>query len=224
MAEVFAQALSHARSLLNDAEARVFTDDALQPFAMLAYRKVIDEIASHMLSFNEAVATVSYGAAATPPIDLSTQAGYPADMWQPLILRERKDAAEQWIDMTKVDRLPARDPGKTLGEWEWRGNVIYVVGATENRQVEIRYEQVPAELLAPTDVLRVTGGEPILAFLTAAQAARMRGMAQLAADYYLEGSDRLDTLIRRMLHASQYISRRPRPFGDRYGHGINGRQ
>ena len=215
MAEVFAQALSHARSLLNDAEARVFTDDALQPFAMLAYRKVIDEIASHMLSFNEAVATVSYGAATTPPIDLSTQTGYPADMWQPLILRERKDAAEQWTDMTKVDRLPARDPGKTLGEWEWRGNVIYVVGATENRQVEIRYEQVPAELLAPTDVLRVTGGEPILAFLTAAQAARMRGMAQLAADYYLEGSDRLDTLIRRMLHASQYITRRPRPFGDR---------
>lgn len=212
MAEVFAQALNHARSLLNDAEARVFTDDLLQPFAMLAYRKVIDEIASHMLNFCEALATVSYVAAATPPTDLSTQAGYPTDMWQPLVLRERKNTGEQWADMTRVDRLPARDPGMTLAEWEWRGNVIYVVGVTENRQVEIRYEQVPAELLAPTDALRVTGGEPILAFFTAAQAARMRGMANLAAAYYVEGSDRLGTLIRRMLHASQYATRRPRPF------------
>ncbi len=212
MAEVFAQALSHARSLLNDGEARVFTDDLLQPFAMLAYRKVIDEMAAHNLSFDEALATVTYTTAATPPSDLSTQTGYPTDMWQPLILRERKDSSEQWMDMQRVDRLPARDPGRALYEWEWRGNVIHVVGATENCQVEIRYEQVPAELLAPSDPLRVTGGEPILAFFTAAQAARMRGMANLAVDYHLEGTDRLDTLIRRMLHASQYATKRAEPF------------
>jgi hypothetical protein len=214
VAESFGQVLEHARALLNDAERRVFTDDVLQPFAMLAYRKVIDEIATHMLSFDEAVVTVSYATASTPPTDLSTQVGYPTDMWQPLFLRERKNVGEQWIEMKRVDCVAARDPIQTLGEWEWRGNVIHTVGATEDRQVEIRYEQVPAELVAPSDALRVIGGEPILAFFTAAQAARMRGMRELAADFYVEGGDRLDTLIRRMLHSSQYTSRRPHPYGE----------
>ncbi len=219
MPEPLSRVYADAQALLNDTGKAVFTDNFLQPYVMLAYRKIIDEIAAHHLDFDEALATVTYTTATTPPTDLSTQTGYPTDMWQPLLLRERKDSTEQWVDMAQVRRLAARDPDTRLIEWEWRGNVIYVLGATENRQVEIRYEQIPAELLNPTDALKITGGEPILSHLAAAYAARVRGQRELAGDFETEGTQRLETLISRMVAQQQYAERRPRPFRTREVHG-----
>lgn len=66
----------------------------------------------------------------------------PQDMLVPLDLRERQTGSGQQFKPMKTpqDGLPSRKQTGVFGVWEWRNDKIALIGATMNRDLQLRYE------------------------------------------------------------------------------------
>lgn len=86
-----------------------------------------------------------------------------ADMGEPIFLRERlMGSTERYKSMQPVDVLCQRQPSTYLREYNWRNNTFYLVGATNNIDLELKYE---ASSTAPTDDAAVIPIDSALSFL-----------------------------------------------------------
>lgn len=87
-----------------------------------------------------------------------------ADMGEPIFLRERIfGSTEKFKPLTAVDVLAQRPASTYLGQYNWRNNTFYLIGATNIIQLQIKYE---ASSTAPTDDNAIIYIDSSLSFLS----------------------------------------------------------
>ncbi len=224
------QVTTLVRALLNDSAGNLFTDGLLLPYLNSAYRKVQRELAN-IQSSTFIVDNTTIVVAAVTAVDPSMQVvindatappnQLPTDLLVPLKLWERKNASSdnfsEMVDLTDVGGLPSSPQGSTLRVWEWRGDGLYFLGATQDQQVRVRYAKAYPDLADVNSNILIRNAQDVLAYFTAAMAAMARG-SPLAEKWSQAGEDALEDLLIRASHREQRSVRRRRPFSWRRGY------
>jgi hypothetical protein len=218
------------RSLLNDAAGNLFTDAVLLPYVNSAYRAVQRALASAgaggFLTDNTQLVVPAVAAA-----DPSTQVSItdatappnqlPSDLLVPVKLWERPNGSSQdfveMVDLTQHGGLPSRAQGVTLGVWEWRGDGIYFLGATQDTQIRLRYAKAYPDLSDATSPVLARNAQEGIAYAAAAMAAWARG-SPLAEKWDGAASDAIEQLVSAAVRREQQSARRRRPFSSRSGY------
>src|SRR5579871_3005747 len=114
----------------------------------------------------------------------------PTDMTEPVNLWERQTGSvAQWEFMTEMpDGLPSIVQTIRLGMWEWRQDAIWMPGATESRDLRLRYNAEGATFVTPSDSLLVRDSTDALANLLAAVFVNSRS-PQMAASFSSAGDE-----------------------------------
>src|SRR5689334_5229702 len=218
------------RSLLNDAQGNLFTDSVLLPYANSAYRKtqralgnagaggfiqddvllVVPAIAQVDISLQ-----VSINDATAPPNQL------PSDLLVPVKIWERASgSSDDFVEMADLSQhggLPSRAQGLMLSVWEWRGDGVYFLGATQDTQIRLRYLKAYPDLTDATSPVLVRNSQEAIAYATAALAGWARG-SPLAAKWDDAAGDAIEDLVVQAVRREQQTSRRRRPFSSRCGY------
>src|SRR5260221_7278465 len=144
------QITSLVRSLLNDAQGNLFTDAVLLPYVNSAYRKVQRAMgnsgAGRFLS-DDALLVVTAVTATDPSLQVSiTDATappnqLPTDLLLPLKLWERVNGSShdfaEMVDLARHGGFASRPQNVNLSVWEWRGDGLYFLGATQDTQIRL---------------------------------------------------------------------------------------
>jgi hypothetical protein len=216
-----------ARSLLNDAAGNLFTDGVLIPYLNSAYRKVQralenvqsgTQLSDDTLLLVPAIAQVDPAArvaitdASAPPGQLPTDLLVPLRLWE----RPYGSSADfvEMADLTNHGGLPSDPQGPALRFWEWRADGIYLLGATQDTQVRLRYRKAYPDLLDASSPVLIRNAQEVLAFFTAALASAARGAPQ-ALRWDEAGADALEDLLARATLREQHSGRRRRPYTSR---------
>lgn len=224
------QITSLARSLLNDAQGNLFTDAVLLPYLNSAYRKLQRAIGNaggggfiqdDVLLVVSAVtqidpsAQISLSDASAPPNQL------PTDLLVPLKLWERANGSTddfvEMVDLTRHGGLPSLPQGSTLGVWEWRADGLWFPGATQDRQIRLRYLKAYPDFTDATSPVLVRNAQEALAYATAALGAWARG-SPLAEKWDDAATDAIEDLVVAAVRREQQSGRRRRSFSSRTGY------
>lgn len=167
-------AVKSIKSLLNDEQGTNWGDYKLYPKLRIAYQEMMNEfVLAGVPIINQNTTTPLTVAAITVDdnnVDLSTTAGYPTDMLEPIWMKERAvgQANKDFVDMTQVDFIPQVSlSGIQLIWWAWEHGTILLRGCTSPVQVIIRYKRQLSPPNVPTDDLIVPLAETFLAPETA---------------------------------------------------------
>jgi len=218
------------RSLLNDAAGNLFTDAVLLPYVNSAYRSVQRALANGgaggFLTDN-ALFVIPAVAAADPSVQVSiTDATappnqLPSDLLAPMKIWERANGSTddfaEMVDLSQHGGLPSRAQGLTLGVWEWRGDGIYFLGATQDTQIRLRYVKAYPDLTDASSPVLVRNAQEAIAYAAAAMAAWARG-SPLAEKWDDAAGDAIEQLVAAAVRREQQSARRRRPFSSRSGY------
>jgi hypothetical protein len=225
------QITSLVRSLLNDAAGNLFTDAVLLPYANAAYRKVQrvlanvqagaflqDDVLLVVPAVTEVDASVqvSITDATAPPNQLPTDLLVPTKLWE-----RANGSTDDFIEMTDLTDsggLPSEPQGEMLNVWEWRADGLYFLGATQDTQIRLRYEQSFPDLCDATSPVLIRQAQEAIAYATAAMAGAARGAPQ-AERWDSAAADAMEDLIARATQREQQLPRRRRPYSSRSGYG-----
>lgn len=216
-----------ARALLNDTAGNVFSDAFLLPFVQMGYRKInkaLGNIKSTVYIKDNVLLVVAAVSSADPSVQVSiTDATappnqLPVDLIVPMKLWERRsgstDDFAEMTDLTDEGGLPSQPQGNQLIFWEWRGDGLYFIGATQDTQIRMRYQAVPPDVASAASSVLLRDGQNALALLTAGLAGMSRG-SPLAANYQTQGDAALEAMKDSVVHQMQYQVRRRRPYSSR---------
>jgi hypothetical protein len=133
----YGQVRSRALARLDDPSQATFTDAILLPGIQEAIDVLFEAFVFFEIPRVKVVTTFTVGVGTTSVTPAT--AGI-ADMGEIIELRERlSGSTDRYVHIHEVDDLPQRDAVECLGNWEWRGDAFYFVGATTARQVWISY-------------------------------------------------------------------------------------
>lgn len=138
-----------------------------------------------------------------------------------ILLEERPNGTtERFKRLDERDELLQRDQGTFLGEFVWREDKFYFVGATQD--VELRMTYYQSGTPPTTGAVGIDGSFLVLSKLMAACMGPRKGQDDLAQSYRIQvlgprfddgvvgGTMRL--LLLPMIRAKQRVPRAPRPF------------
>ncbi|MGH9776070.1 MAG: hypothetical protein ACRD50_14115 [Candidatus Acidiferrales bacterium] len=212
--------LSLARALMNDAAGMVFTEAVLMPLLNSAYRGLQRELAENGVSVLtgdvQIALQLTNGLSAVSLSDTSSPQ-LPVDLLAPHELYEQvTGSTDLFIPMEKItDGLPNLQPSAYLRMWEWRGDQINLIGATQALTVRLRYERALPALVLGTDPVQIRSATDPLGYAVAAMAARSRGARALAVDLQGAAIGATAKLIERYVRPEQHKARRRKPYGYR---------
>lgn len=219
-----------ARSLLNDAQGNLFTDAVLLPYANSAYRKLqralgnaggggfIQDDASLVVAAVAGVDSslqVSITDATAAPNQLPTDLIVPLKIWERA--NGSSDEFAEMVDLTRHGGLPSREQDACLSVWEWRADGLYFVGATQDKQIRLRYSKAYPDLTDATSPVLVRNAQEAIAYATAALAGWARG-SPLAQKWDDAASDAIEDLVVAAVKREQQSARRRRPYSARSGY------
>ena len=218
------------RSLLNDSQGNLFTDAVLLPYVNAAYRSVQRALANTSaggfltdnftavvpaVAVPDSSAQVSITDSTAPPNQLPTDLIVPQKLW------ERPNGSTQdfveMVDLSHHGGLPSRVQDVTLSVWEWRADGIYLLGATQDTQVRIRYLKAYPDLTDATSPVLVRNAQEAIAYGAAALAAWARG-SPLAQKWDDAASDAVEDLVSQAVRREQQSGHRRRPYSSRSGY------
>jgi hypothetical protein len=212
--------LNLTRALINDAAGSVFSDSVLMPLLNSAYRALQRQLAesgvSVLVSQIDLDLPLTSGVTPMQISDVSTPQ-LPTDLLAPHQLWERQTSTcDLFVPMEKITGgLPNFQPVTYLRMWEWREDMINLIGATSAITVRLRYEKILPQLVLGTDPVMIRASNDALAYTTAALAARARGNRALAADMQAAAYQATSDLVERYMRPEQFKGRRRRPYGNR---------
>jgi len=209
----------------------IYTDSVLIPFVNAIYQKLVRKLGNTaegtFISDNnllvvpaivgnpDAAIQVVINDSTAPPNQL------PIDLLQPLKLWERPNGSTddffEMVDLTDGGGLPPEIQGQTLEVWEWRGDGIYFVGATQDTQIRLRYLKGFSDLVDGSSSTLLRNMREAVAFGTAAIAGMSRG-SQLAEKYETAAQDSTEDLLNTSARALQHRNFRMRSFTRRKGY------
>jgi hypothetical protein len=158
---------------------------------------------------------VSITDATAPPNQLPTDLLVPVKLWERA--NGSSDDFVEMVDLSQHGGLPSRGQGLTLNVWEWRGDGIYFLGATQDTQIRLRYSKAYPDFADATSPVLVRNAQEAIAYATAALAGWARG-SPLAEKWDIAASDALEDLIVAAVRREQQSARRRRPFSARSGY------
>jgi len=234
-----------SRSIVNDAfrggAGRILTDQAsfTLPYLNSAQRSLQDKLANAGVANFVKDNYKLLGLPAVEQADATVQVtidwqGYyngtetfpnftlPQDLLVPLDLRERLGQSNQrFIRMFRPPSgIPSRQQIGVLGEWEWRNYKIAMCGATQIRDLQLRYEArlplIGANANLAESKILIRDSTNAMAWRVAYLFANARGAQQapmLNAEYEKSAAE----IIIRNTRADQRIQFRRQQFGDRGG-------
>lgn len=141
----------------------------------------------------------------------------PSDLILPLNVAQRvTGSGAQYIAIEPAKGpLMSRIPGPYFGEWEYRGDSIWMVGSTNTMDLRIRYEQAIGRISSTANFqqtsIPIRDGEDVLAWGMVAIYAASRGAAQ-RAEAKAMWMEEADTLINRYVRKDQRIAVRPKGY------------
>lgn len=132
-------ALKSARSFLGDDNALTWSDSVLVPKLAEAHRELVLELELYGIPVTRVTAgpfTVTAGAK-----DLGLN--QPADIVEPTSMLERAvgGAMDDFVSMIELPSVPELTPVSNLIYWAWEQEKIKFVGATQNREVLLKYRK-----------------------------------------------------------------------------------
>lgn len=213
--------LDLARAHLNDVPdpgdaPAVYTDAKLFPFLNSAYRRTQKELAAAGVSImrEEVIITILAG---TDTIDDQSAPPLPSDYLFPQKLKERGAAStERWTDVIPAQGgLSDRLAQLQMIEYQILGDGLNFIGATRDIDLWLRYEKALPALAMPADPLRIRGAIDMLAYRTAANATRSRGVQSLAADLLAQYEQEKTLWLAEYWKPTQRFPARRRPYGAR---------
>lgn len=121
---------------------------------------------------------VNIGVTEMTPADFGIE-----DFGDYIFMRERAfGSTNKFIEMVPVDVLSQREPTNRLIEYNWRNNTFYFIGATQNIEIQLKYDSSGH---APTDDTVQIGVDASLNFLAnyaVSASGALKGYDQTAAD------------------------------------------
>lgn len=237
------EVMNLARAIVNDAfrggAGRILTNTAAMtlPYVNSALRTLQDKLANNGVSN---FVKDNYLLLGLPPVtqpSASVQcyidwAGYfngtqvydkfilPSDMLVPLDLREREagNNQAQFVRLRQPQMgLSSRNQVGTLDEWEWRNDQIALVGATQPRDLQLRYEArlplIGSNANFAEAKINIRDSADAMAWRVAYLFANARGAAQAAA-LNQEFEAAAARIIIRNTRRDQRIQFRRAEFGD----------
>lgn len=143
----------------------------------------------------------------------------PGDMLYPTQVWERASGTNNpFVKMTQVqESLPAVQQGPTLCYWEWRNNNINFIGATQNRDIRLRYYCSLPQFFSQTlnfdaTFVPVLDCTDAVAYKTAVKYARMLGSPGLA-DLKEEAMQQMFQLKNANTRRMQFVDYQRIPYG-----------
>jgi hypothetical protein len=147
----------------------------------------------------------------------------PGDMIYPEVVWERQTGTNDTFQrMTQTQEgLPSRPQGPCLREWEWRNDNLNFLGATQQRDIRLRYYAALPQFFSSTldfasTYVPVIDCTDAVAYKTATKYARMLGspgLAELAA----ESKEQMFQLKNAYTRRAQSIDYHRVPFGNSDG-------
>lgn len=200
-----------AAALLNDANQRMYSDVVLLPFVKKAWK----EIENKFIELGVPTVVDWSAAISVPASTTEANITLPSNLISPISLQERVVGQDdtQWVDMEEVGELPSRVRTSTITEWEWRGDTIKILGATQANEVRIRYERVLSSVAAVGDSLPVLGCQTFMSTRTAADAAERIGEnSERAQKLKQEADGHLEVLVNTKVLELQNLRNRRLPY------------
>jgi hypothetical protein len=207
----------------------VWTDAVLMRYTNSGYRKVrraVSNVGKPTLIRDDVLLVVPAIAQADPSLQVSITDStappnqLPVDLLEVLKIWERPNGSSQEFmemdDLTNKGGLPSRNQEQTLDIFEFRGDGIYFLGATQDTQIRLRYKAGFVNLTDGSSVLLLRDCQEAVAFTTAAIIGASRG-SPFAEKWDTAAVDAIEDLI---LDATRQNQRRPtrrRPFSSRSG-------
>lgn len=193
----------------------VFTDTALLNFVNAAYRKLQRRLglagSPTMISEIDLVVlagTISLTDTSTPQL--------PVDFVAPRQLFERlANTTNRFLPMSgPLDALPDVPQSGFLGSWSWREDGIYLLGATQDVEVRVRYSRALGDMVSADSQLLIRAGLDPVAYWAAAGAAVSKGAS---APQWWAGAaeDAVGEMKQIQAHSRQFKQARRRPYGGR---------
>ncbi|HXE30742.1 MAG TPA: hypothetical protein VN515_02950 [Terriglobales bacterium] len=209
-------AIGRAQALLDPTGQGLFSATRLMPYLNIAYSALRDEgVAQREVTAAEAVVILPNVAAYTADLgSYVAPAGVLSNLAAPLRLREKPAGSDDnnYTEVARVEALPDRTPDDRNRVYEWRGGNLYLPGAQQALDLEVRFEQLWPVLTGPGDALAAIGVATILGYWTAGLMATAMREQELGQQYIAEARHLLFRWVQRQVLDSQTITRRPRPY------------
>lgn len=139
----------------------------------------------------------------------------PGDLIVPVRLWERMNGSNDiFLDMAETaDGLPGRSKGAWNMEWEWRGDALWFVGATQANDIRMRYEKFLPDIdAAGSALVPLMYCARTLALYVAAEFCASRGSGS-AATFFQLGQEEARRMARRSVRRKQRGAHRRLPYG-----------
>ncbi len=237
------------RSIVNDtfpgiggAQGRIFTNDApfTIPYLNSAFRKLQRKLRLEGVTFpiKDNAILLNMTPVITTDANVQVYVGFngyfdgttmhanpklPSDLMQPLFLWEQTVGSGfpfQPMSTPNGSVLPSVLQGPYLGYWEWRTYRIYMVGATQIKNLRLRYQsgQPPLDIPAAdfaTTAINILDCQDALANYMAAMFGRARGANPQAVDVIEKaGDDAMNDMAEEYVRQSQGTNNRRLAYGD----------
>jgi hypothetical protein len=148
----------------------------------------------------------------------------PPDLKIPLVLKERCSGQNLGYGFRPMgmanDGLTLRCQLPYFDEWEWRGDRIYLIGATQNLDLYLRYEAFFPALVFPGDSIRIFHGGNAVAYTMANRFSAPR-MGDVGGYYVSERDEEIKQIATRYAHKNLRKSIRRQPYGYAHASGQN---
>lgn len=147
----------------------------------------------------------------------------PGDLKIPLVLKERVNGSNSGFRPMGManDGLTLRTQLPYFGEWEWRGDRVYLVGATQTLDIYLRYEAYFPKLVFPSDPVKIFHGKNAIAYTLANRFSAPR-MGDVGGHFVAERDEEIRQLAIRSAHKNARKSIRRQPYGMGHAGGMNG--
>lgn len=146
----------------------------------------------------------------------------PIDMLIPLVVKERITGVKTIFRPMGManDGLSKRMQLAFQQEWEWRGDRLYMIGATQALDIWIRYQSYFPELTQGTDQVKIFHGANAVAYTIANRFSNPRG-GDVSGHYVSERDEEIRQIVMRSSHKNTRKNVRRQPYGFGHASGYN---
>ena len=198
-----------SRAALNDTATNLWTNTVLLPYLKIANDDLSDALIDNGATVQKTVdAEIALAEGDTEPT-------LPADIIMPIELFEKNSGQDDiyYQLMTQRAFTPNGEAGVDLLYWDWREQVIYTPGATQDKVVRLRYTRLLTTVSTASSPIEMAYAKNYLAYHTAALGAWHIGKNKTeAADLEAEAILKLAKILKREVKQNQGNATRRRSY------------
>lgn len=160
-----------AASLLNDKNKLHYTYEKMLPFLKIAWTDLQESLRL------QGIDLVHEKSSVIPVTSGTTEVTLPSDFVSPIYLEERETGGSEdsWLPMHETSWEPSMSPTDNLRFWAFREDKVYLIGATRDREVRLRYVKGLGPMTSEITPIPIANYDNYLSKQTAAYSAEFIG-------------------------------------------------